>query len=147
MEPKCTFHQAFLVSFYSVTCTEFKYGKASAFLVLCECIYGHHVCNYSVNPKLDGSFFAFALRLMEPSQPVMAYFAIRNYSLVHTHTDTHTETDTHTDTHTRPFLCPLVSFTAVVVNRELCMASVLQSQSSFPCSCACIVACVYFYFE
>lgn len=77
-----------------------------------ECIYGHHVCNYSVNLK-QGSVLFFSLWHMELTQPIIAYFAIGNYrvgsSLVYTHTR---------------FLCPLMLFTALLLNGRLCVTLV-----------------------
>lgn len=113
-------------------CTEHKNSSEFASVTLCEFISGRHVCNYSVNLKLGSVLFFFFLGHMELSHPVMAYFAIGNYrvgsSLVSAHTRTYART--HTSTHTHFFLCPLVLFTALLLNRLLCVTPVDQQRES-----------------
>lgn len=69
------------------------------------CIFGRHVCNYSVNTELRSVLFSFfppslLLVHMELCHPVIAYFALENYrvgnSLMPAFSHAHTCPCTHT---------------------------------------------------
>lgn len=84
-------------------------------------IYGYHVCNYNVN-LVHGSvlfFFFFSLWHMELSQPIIAYFAMGNYRVGSSRVYTHSV-----------FLCPLVLFTALLLNGLLCVSLVEPQRDS-----------------
>lgn len=69
-----------------------------ASLTLCECIFGRHVCNYSVNTELGSVLFSFffprTYGIMPPCNSLLCLRKLQSWErprlCVHAHTRTHT---------------------------------------------------------